>query len=162
MKIWFQNRRMKWRNSKERELIAHGGCREQTLPTKHNPNPDLSDPVNIPPSTSVTAPPGTLKPLEALKSSPSNNEAKDLQFGSLQTYLKNSADLPHNQTHPFFLGSGFRNDGGKSLWTNSLALYAGNSQGMANETDQDHIDVEDTGDDIADISETPNDLEDQN
>jgi hypothetical protein len=37
---------MKWRNSKERELIAHGGCREQTLPTKHNPNPDLSDPVS--------------------------------------------------------------------------------------------------------------------
>ena len=35
---------MKWRNSKERELIAQGGCREQTLPTKHNPNPDLSDP----------------------------------------------------------------------------------------------------------------------
>jgi hypothetical protein len=36
---------MKWRNSKERELIAHGGSREQTLPTKHNPNPDLSDAV---------------------------------------------------------------------------------------------------------------------
>lgn len=35
---------MKWRNSKERELIAQGGCREQTLPTKSNPNPDLSDP----------------------------------------------------------------------------------------------------------------------
>ena len=50
MKIWFQNRRMKWRNSKERELIAHGGCREQTLPTKHNPNPDLSDPASPSPS----------------------------------------------------------------------------------------------------------------
>ena len=47
VKIWFQNRRMKWRNSKERELIAQGGCREQTLPTKHNPNPDLSDPQSL-------------------------------------------------------------------------------------------------------------------
>lgn len=43
MKIWFQNRRMKWRNSKERELLSSGGCREQTLPTKFNPHPDLSD-----------------------------------------------------------------------------------------------------------------------
>lgn len=34
---------MKWRNSKERELLSHGGSREQTLPTKNNPNPDLSD-----------------------------------------------------------------------------------------------------------------------
>ena len=39
---------MKWRNSKERELIAQGGCREQTLPTKNNPNPDLSDPQQKP------------------------------------------------------------------------------------------------------------------
>lgn len=43
VKIWFQNRRMKWRNSKERELLSHGGTREQTLPTKNNPNPDLTD-----------------------------------------------------------------------------------------------------------------------
>lgn len=43
VKIWFQNRRMKWRNSKERELLSTGGSREQTLPTRNNPNPDLSD-----------------------------------------------------------------------------------------------------------------------
>ncbi|KAM8939902.1 homeobox protein DBX1 isoform 1-T1 [Pelodytes ibericus] len=43
VKIWFQNRRMKWRNSKERELLSSGGSREQTLPTKFNPHPDLSD-----------------------------------------------------------------------------------------------------------------------
>jgi hypothetical protein len=34
---------MKWRNSKERELLANGGSRSQTLPTKNNPHPDLSD-----------------------------------------------------------------------------------------------------------------------
>ncbi|XP_061774065.1 homeobox protein DBX1-A-like [Nerophis ophidion] len=43
VKIWFQNRRMKWRNSKERELLSSGGCRQQTLPTKTNPHPDLTD-----------------------------------------------------------------------------------------------------------------------
>lgn len=31
------------RNSKERELLASGGSRDQTLPNKNNPNPDLSD-----------------------------------------------------------------------------------------------------------------------
>lgn len=34
---------MKWRNCKERELLAAGGSREQTLPNKNNPHPDLSD-----------------------------------------------------------------------------------------------------------------------
>ena len=34
---------MKWRNSKERELLSVGGTRETTLPRKDNPNPDLSD-----------------------------------------------------------------------------------------------------------------------
>ena len=34
---------MKWRNSKERELLSTGGSRESTLPNKSNPNPDLSD-----------------------------------------------------------------------------------------------------------------------
>ncbi|XP_037623625.1 homeobox protein DBX1-B-like [Sebastes umbrosus] len=43
VKIWFQNRRMKWRNSKERELLSTGGCRQQTLPTRTNPHPDLTD-----------------------------------------------------------------------------------------------------------------------
>ena len=46
VKIWFQNRRMKWRNSKERELLSVGGSREQTLPSKDNQNPDLSDPLD--------------------------------------------------------------------------------------------------------------------
>ena len=46
VKIWFQNRRMKWRNSKERELLSSGGSRDSTLPSKDNPNPDLSDVSN--------------------------------------------------------------------------------------------------------------------
>lgn len=48
---------MKWRNSKERELLASGGSRDQTLPNKNNPNPDLSDarndrPMSLSPPTS--------------------------------------------------------------------------------------------------------------
>lgn len=43
VKIWFQNRRMKWRNSKERELLSSGGSRDNTLPNKNNPHPDLTD-----------------------------------------------------------------------------------------------------------------------
>ena len=35
---------MKWRNSKERELLSSGGgSRDVTLPGKDNPHPDLSD-----------------------------------------------------------------------------------------------------------------------
>jgi len=34
---------MKWRNSKERELLSAGGSRDVTLPGKDNPHPDLSD-----------------------------------------------------------------------------------------------------------------------
>lgn len=45
------------RNSKERELLASGGSRDQTLPNKNNPNPDLSDakgdrPLSLSPSSS--------------------------------------------------------------------------------------------------------------
>nr|SAP35630.1 Pdu-Dbx [Platynereis dumerilii] len=41
VKIWFQNRRMKWRNSKERELLSSGGSRDQTLPNKDNMNSEF-------------------------------------------------------------------------------------------------------------------------
>lgn len=47
VKIWFQNRRMKWRNSKERELLSSGGSREATIPSKDNPKPDLSDELGL-------------------------------------------------------------------------------------------------------------------
>ncbi|XP_026470858.1 homeobox protein DBX1-like [Ctenocephalides felis] len=61
VKIWFQNRRMKWRNSKERELLASGGSRDQTLPNKNNPHPDLSDAQTDPPRVPPTpSPPSTI------------------------------------------------------------------------------------------------------
>ena len=35
---------MKWRNSKERELLSSGGGnRDTTIPSKDNPHPDLTD-----------------------------------------------------------------------------------------------------------------------
>ena len=76
VKIWFQNRRMKWRNSKERELIAHGGSREQTLPTKQNPNPDLSDPVPEGPSDSDDKPGTAEQPNVDKSSSPARSSPK--------------------------------------------------------------------------------------
>lgn len=64
---------MKWRNSKERELLASGGSREQTLPTKNNPNPDLSDVKE----DSMSGPQGINDPL---KSSDEVITAKDALF----------------------------------------------------------------------------------
>ncbi|XP_078423990.1 homeobox protein DBX1 isoform X1 [Cetorhinus maximus] len=43
VKIWFQNRRMKWRNTKERELLTQGCSREQTLQEKPASTSDLSN-----------------------------------------------------------------------------------------------------------------------
>jgi len=62
VKIWFQNRRMKWRNSKERELLSTGGSRDNTLPNKNNPNPDLSDPAAVNPSDSEEPSEGEYSP----------------------------------------------------------------------------------------------------
>ncbi|CAG9577006.1 unnamed protein product [Danaus chrysippus] len=61
---------MKWRNSKERELLASGGSREQTLPNKNNPHPDLSDAeadrhkLTPPPEDDKYLPPATTHGLE--------------------------------------------------------------------------------------------------
>lgn len=46
VKIWFQNRRMKWRNSKERELLSGGGSRDATLPNKSNQCEDEDETIN--------------------------------------------------------------------------------------------------------------------
>ena len=52
---------MKWRNSKERELLASGGTREQTLPNKNNPHPDLTD-VGDPGAETEGEPPSSPTP----------------------------------------------------------------------------------------------------
>ncbi|XP_043069163.1 H2.0-like homeobox protein [Drosophila bipectinata] len=75
VKIWFQNRRMKWRNSKERELLASGGSRDQTLPNKNNPNPDLSDAKCDRPLTPIS--PSLLSPNGSASPPPMGAVAKD-------------------------------------------------------------------------------------
>ncbi|KAM9754862.1 homeobox protein DBX1-B-like [Menidia menidia] len=83
VKIWFQNRRMKWRNSKERELLSTGGCRQQTLPTKTNPHPDLTDVggASCPPPPPPPAPPQTNCPSSqspTARKSPSPRRPRDV------------------------------------------------------------------------------------
>ncbi|XP_072340095.1 homeobox protein DBX2-like [Scyliorhinus torazame] len=48
VKIWFQNRRMKWRNTKERELLTQGCSLEQTLQEKPASTSDLNITPNSP------------------------------------------------------------------------------------------------------------------
>ncbi|CRL06891.1 CLUMA_CG019618, isoform A [Clunio marinus] len=102
VKIWFQNRRMKWRNSKERELLASGGSRDQTLPNKNNPNPDLSDaktdraPSMSPPSS--ISPPNSDQQQQQMcilrnqqdQQSPNKSSPIDQKF-----MVKKSADLKY-------------------------------------------------------------------
>lgn len=84
----FQNRRMKWRNSKERELLASGGSRDQTLPNKNNPNPDLSDAkTDRQPSVS---PPSSI--------SPSNNDSQPPQHQQMCS-MRSPSDQ-QNKTSP--------------------------------------------------------------
>ncbi|KAM7356199.1 homeobox protein Dbx [Cochliomyia hominivorax] len=85
VKIWFQNRRMKWRNSKERELLASGGSRDQTLPNKNNPNPDLSDAKGDRPLTPLS--PMAMSPQGHSVSPPLNspNAKEDLSNSNAST-----------------------------------------------------------------------------
>ncbi|XP_026817786.1 mucin-21-like isoform X2 [Rhopalosiphum maidis] len=103
VKIWFQNRRMKWRNTKERELLAAGtGCREQTLPTKNNPNPDLSDVTTtstaasnsgaLPSSSTVTATTPTAGSGAATSTTPASAGG--------QQEKKNTNGMKNHHQHP--------------------------------------------------------------
>lgn len=80
--IQFQNRRMKWRNSKERELLASGGSRDQTLPNKNNPNPDLSDAktdrqASMSPPSSITPPNEAQQQQMCIMRSPSDQQSSN-------------------------------------------------------------------------------------
>lgn len=70
---------MKWRNSKERELLSSGGCREQTLPTKLNPHPDLSDVGQKGPGDDEEEDegPGSPRPRLAYRASPDPRHPRD-------------------------------------------------------------------------------------
>lgn len=63
---------MKWRNSKERELLSSGGNRDATIPSKENPHPDLTDT------------PGVM-------TSKNNNQQMDLTPGSQSNLLDYSS-----------------------------------------------------------------------
>ena len=81
---------MKWRNSKERELLASGGSRDQTLPNKNNPNPDLSDAkTDRQPSIS---PPSSI--------SPSNNDPQQQQHQQMCIMRSPSDQAMSNKTSP--------------------------------------------------------------
>jgi hypothetical protein len=81
---------MKWRNSKERELLASGGSRDQTLPNKNNPNPDLSD--------AKTDRPVSLSPHSL---SPSNPSEQQQQQPSQQHVMQSSSNQSSpNKTSP--------------------------------------------------------------
>jgi hypothetical protein len=81
---------MKWRNSKERELLASGGSREQTLPNKNNPNPDLSD--------ARLDRPSSMSPPASPPSSVSSNP--DVKMGSpqQQSTTQQQQQQPKSQT----------------------------------------------------------------
>uniref|UniRef100_A0A1B0G5R3 Uncharacterized protein n=1 Tax=Glossina morsitans morsitans TaxID=37546 RepID=A0A1B0G5R3_GLOMM len=74
---------MKWRNSKERELLASGGSRDQTLPNKNNPNPDLSDAKCDRPVTPLS--PGSVSPnRQSVSPSNSLNAKEEITNGQQQ------------------------------------------------------------------------------
>lgn len=81
---------MKWRNSKERELLASGGSRDQTLPNKNNPNPDLSD-AKTDRQASVS-PPSSL--------SPPNNDPQQQQICSNVMMRSPSGQPSPNKSSP--------------------------------------------------------------
>ena len=79
---------MKWRNSKERELLASGGSREQTLPTRNNPHPDLTDVITAREDALVTSAQTNRDPdRSAVTSAQTNRDPDRSAVTSAQTNL---------------------------------------------------------------------------
>ncbi|KAK6644979.1 hypothetical protein RUM43_001255 [Polyplax serrata] len=96
---------MKWRNSKERELLANGGSRKQTLPNKNNPNPDLSDANSDKPKLNYSDMSPLMSPQpeeDAFMSSSENNHGngEQTEFTSGGFEQKPEESFPENGNHP--------------------------------------------------------------
>lgn len=96
---------MKWRNSKERELLANGGSRKQTLPNKNNPNPDLSDANSDKPKLNYSdvSPLMSPQPEEETFISPTDNNnpsTEQSEYASQGYEQKPEEPFPENGTLP--------------------------------------------------------------
>ncbi|KAG5678169.1 hypothetical protein PVAND_007862 [Polypedilum vanderplanki] len=154
VKIWFQNRRMKWRNSKERELLASGGSRDQTLPNKNNPNPDLSDakadrPVSLSPHSLSPSNSSEQQISQQHQSSPNKTSPIDQKFmvmtGKKQGDFKfevdeRSSSMP-SSGHPH-IGQLFNNFYDNHSSDGSVKTYSNQSNSMYYEYDSNSDDSE--------------------
>lgn len=115
---------MKWRNSKERELLASGGSREQTLPNKNNPHPDLSDAETDRPKLSP------LSPQSTCENDPNINSENDQGKGQFE------AAPPHHEAdsagYRGYLNAegGIANPSGYMLGNNGVRSGGGKSYSL--------------------------------
>lgn len=104
---------MKWRNSKERELLASGGSRDQTLPNKNNPNPDLSDArTDRQPSIS----PASVSPTSSLIEQSPSGQNLDGHFTSPSAASTNKSNLELHTKNNTILANGCNGKDGKTAF----------------------------------------------
>lgn len=104
---------MKWRNSKERELLASGGSRDQTLPNKNNPNPDLSDArTDRQPSIS----PVSVSPTSSLIEQSPSGQNLDGHFANANAASTNKSNLDLHAKNNTILANGCNGKDGKTAF----------------------------------------------